>query len=64
MSPEKGSYTSLYVAASKDFKSTDSGEYYTPIAKKSKPSKHGRDAELAKKLWEWTETEFKGKELA
>lgn len=62
-SPEKGAYTSLYVAASADFKSSDSGDYYSPVAKKSKPSKHAQDAEMAKKLWDWTETELKGKKL-
>lgn len=62
-SPEKGAYTSLYVAASTDFKSSDSGEYYTPVAKKSKPSKNAGNAELANKLWDWTEAEFKGKGL-
>lgn len=62
-SPEKGSFSSLFAVASASFKSEDSGEYFVPIAKKSKPSKHARNAELAKKLWDWTELEFKSKEL-
>lgn len=49
--------------ASADFKSKDSGEYFVPVAKKSKPSKHATDAEMAKKLWDWTVAELSGKGL-
>jgi hypothetical protein len=62
-SPDKGSYTSLFAAASSNFKSKDSGEYFVPVAKKSKPSKHASNAEMAKKLWDWTEAELRSKGL-
>lgn len=61
--PDKGAYSNLFAVASGQFTSADSGEYFVPVAKKSKPSKHARDMEMAKKLWDWTEKELAGKEL-
>jgi NAD(P)-dependent dehydrogenase (short-subunit alcohol dehydrogenase family) len=62
-SPEKGSYTSLFAVASANFKSKDSGEYFVPVAKKLKPSKHASDVEMAKRLWDWTVAELGSKGL-
>lgn len=56
--PEEGSFTSLYVAASPDFKQEDSGKYFVPIAKRGKESKKAHDMELAEKLWTWTTAEM------
>ena len=58
--PEQGAFTSLYAAASPDFKSEDSGAYFVPIAQKSKASKQATD-ELSEKLWIWTENEMRNK---
>jgi NAD(P)-dependent dehydrogenase (short-subunit alcohol dehydrogenase family) len=59
--PDQGSFTSLYAAASAEFTAEDSGEYFVPIAQKSKPSKKANDPELAEKLWTWTENEMRNK---
>ena len=37
-----------------------SGEYYEPVGIGGKVSDYGKDNELAKKLWEWTDSELKG----
>jgi NAD(P)-dependent dehydrogenase (short-subunit alcohol dehydrogenase family) len=59
--PEQGSFTSLYAAASPDFKAEDSGAYFVPIAQKGKPSTMANNPELAEKLWAWTENEMRSK---
>lgn len=59
--PEQGSFTSLYAAASPEFTEADSGEYFVPIAQKSKASKKANSPELAEKLWTWTENEMRSK---
>jgi NAD(P)-dependent dehydrogenase (short-subunit alcohol dehydrogenase family) len=59
--PEQGSFTSLYAAASAEFTAEDSGDYFAPIARKSKPSKKANDPELTEKLWNWTENEMRTK---
>lgn len=51
----KGAWSSLFAVASQDFKLTDSGSYVVPYAKIGTPSKQAQDAELATKLWDWTE---------
>jgi NAD(P)-dependent dehydrogenase (short-subunit alcohol dehydrogenase family) len=37
-----------------------SGEYYQPVGVGGKASAYGKDEELARKLWEWTEKELEG----
>ncbi|KAH6844515.1 hypothetical protein B0I37DRAFT_312953 [Chaetomium sp. MPI-CAGE-AT-0009] len=37
-----------------------SGEYYHPVGVGGKASAHGKDEELARRLWEWTEKELEG----
>ncbi|PNP45306.1 hypothetical protein TGAMA5MH_03030 [Trichoderma gamsii] len=60
---EKGAWSSLFSIASNDFKKANSGAYIVPYAKIGTPSKHAQDESLAEKLWEWTETELRGKGL-
>jgi hypothetical protein len=33
----------------------DNGCYFVPVGKRERASKKGRDGELARRLWEWTE---------
>lgn len=35
--------------------------YFVPFAKRTQPSKKAQDAELADKLWAWTENEMRKK---
>lgn len=37
-----------------------SGEFYHPVGIGGKASAHGKDDELARKLWDWTEKELEG----
>jgi len=60
---ERGAYTSVFCATSAEFEKGMSGEYFVPVARIGKPSKHARDGIMAEKLWKWTEEEFKGKGL-
>lgn len=60
---EKGAWSSLFSIASSDFKKANSGAYIVPYAKIGTPSKHAQNENLAEKLWEWTETELRGKGL-
>ncbi|KAJ3332289.1 hypothetical protein HDU76_000717 [Blyttiomyces sp. JEL0837] len=58
VSIEKGSSTSLYLATDNEIiEKNYKGEYFIPVAKLSKPTTPaGNDMELAKRLWEYTET--------
>ncbi|KAM0247598.1 hypothetical protein ACHAQJ_009790 [Trichoderma viride] len=60
---EKGAWSSLFAIASGDFKKSDSGAYIVPYATIGTPSNYAQDASLAEKLWEWTESELRGKGL-
>ncbi|KAH6900767.1 short-chain dehydrogenase/reductase [Thelonectria olida] len=57
---EQGVRNQLWAAVSKDVKS---GEYYEPVGVGGLVSENGKDDELAKQLWEWTEKEFEGHSL-
>jgi len=59
--PEEGSFTSLFAAASPEFKQEDSGMYFVPFGKRTQPSKKATDANLAEKLWDWTKAEMEKK---
>jgi len=64
--PQDGALTSLYVATSPEIEGTDGqpplrGQYFVPTAKLSTASKKGRDEQLAKKLWEFSEALIKEK---
>lgn len=58
MSPEEGSWTSLYAAASQEVSFEDNGVYFLPVGKRAKPSATALDEGLADKLWQWTEDEL------
>jgi hypothetical protein len=53
----------LFALASKEFKPSDNGQYFVPIAKLAKPSKNARNPKLVEKLWDWTKAEMEGKGL-
>ena len=55
-SVETGVKNQLWAAVSKDVKS---GEYYEPVGVGGLVSKNGKDDELRKKLWDWTENELR-----
>jgi NAD(P)-dependent dehydrogenase (short-subunit alcohol dehydrogenase family) len=54
----QGAFNSLWAATSKD---VVSGSYYTPVGVKSSPRPLGRDDDLSKKLWTWSEEQIKSK---
>ena len=56
---DKGSWTSVFCAASLDFKKSQSGTYFQRIAEAGWESKLAKDTELAVKLEDWTEREMK-----
>lgn len=56
-SVEKGARNQLWASVSKDVKS---GEYYEPVGISGKVSDDGKNDELAKKLWDWTQKELEG----
>lgn len=55
-SVDQGVKNQLWACVSKDVKS---GEYYQPVGVSGKVSDDGKDAELAERLWEWTQAELK-----
>ncbi len=57
-SARDGANPQLYAAASPEVKISDNGSYYGPGPKKETPSALAQDAELARKLWEWTERQL------
>ena len=57
ISPEQGAYTQLW-AATTPLGNLTSGAYYEPVGEKGHESKFTKDIELAKKLYDWTETEL------
>ena len=57
---EAGALNSLWAATGKK-EEVQSGAYCTPIGNKSQGSPCARNAELASKLWDWTEKELVAK---
>ena len=53
--PQQGALTQLFAATSSEVKS---GQYYVPTANENAGSKFSQDQDLAKELWEWTESEL------
>ncbi|EGE77498.2 short-chain dehydrogenase/reductase [Blastomyces gilchristii SLH14081] len=53
---DRGVRNQLWASVSKDVRS---GEYYEPIGVKGKVSDDGKDDQLARELWEWTEKELR-----
>ncbi|KAJ6782301.1 hypothetical protein PWT90_00624 [Aphanocladium album] len=60
---DKGALSSLFAIASDEFKAPDSGAYVIPYATIGTPSKYAQDGELAKKLFDWTESQLSAKGL-
>lgn len=55
-SPDNGALTSLYVATSPEIEEKDyRGRYFEPTAVLGEPSKFGKDAAMAKRLWDFSE---------
>lgn len=57
--PDKGSWTSLFCAASPDMKKEQSGSYFRRIAEAGWQSKMAKNILLAQKLEDWTSAEIK-----
>jgi len=55
---QSGALNQLWAAAGVDKADLINGAYYTPVGKVIKGNKWANDADAAKKLWEWTETEL------
>jgi hypothetical protein len=55
---EIAAHTTLFAVASEEFTVKLSGEYLQPVAKIGRTSKHAKDIQLAKNLWEWTMLEM------
>lgn len=58
---DNGSHSSLFIAASQEFKRTMCGEYFEPIAKLTRPSTIAQDTNEAAQLWSWTEKELRSR---
>jgi NAD(P)-dependent dehydrogenase (short-subunit alcohol dehydrogenase family) len=61
ITPEQGSFNSLWAVAGNEVTADMSGQYFVPVAEKKVPSKLAQDGNLATKLWEWTEREMREK---
>ncbi|KAK5328699.1 hypothetical protein LTR93_002484 [Exophiala xenobiotica] len=57
-SAHEGALTQLWATTWKK-EDVKNGAYYMPVGKVDSASKFSQDPELAKKLWNWTENEFK-----
>ncbi|KAK8055803.1 short-chain dehydrogenase/reductase [Apiospora rasikravindrae] len=53
--PDRGSRNQIWASVSKD---VVSGEYYSGVGKGGSQSAFAKDDDLARRLWEWTETEL------
>ncbi|KAH0848006.1 hypothetical protein AYO21_03630 [Fonsecaea monophora] len=60
LSVQQGTLTQLWAAVWKRQEVTN-GAYYIPVGKENCGSSQSRNTELAKKLWEWTESELAAK---
>ena len=63
VTPEEGSYNSLWAVAGSDVTAEHSGRYFIPVAVEKRPSKQAEDETLAERLWEWTEKEMGRKDF-
>ncbi len=59
ITPEQGSYNSLWAVASPDVSANMSGQYFMPVGVPKPPSKLASNSALADKLWDWTAQEMK-----
>ncbi|KAH8681719.1 hypothetical protein BX600DRAFT_375194 [Xylariales sp. PMI_506] len=60
ISVEEGAKNSLWAATSPD---VVSGEYYEPVGVAGKASAFSQNAEMAAKLWDWTQKELEGHDI-
>lgn len=58
LTPDAGSWTSLYAAGSTQVTFEDNGAYFLPVGKRTKPSAEALDEAQADRLWKWTEDEL------
>ncbi|KIM25453.1 hypothetical protein M408DRAFT_331200 [Serendipita vermifera MAFF 305830] len=58
VTPEEGAVTQLYAANAPEAQKL-SGKYLIPYAKEQSPSKLAQDQDLAKKMWDWCESELR-----
>ena len=56
LGPDDGCIGIVWCAISDEVGTEDNGGYFLPVGKKTKASKFGENAELAKELWKWSET--------
>ncbi|KIW35059.1 uncharacterized protein PV07_01782 [Cladophialophora immunda] len=64
LTPEQGSYNSLWAVAGAEVTRAMSGGYFVPVGERKAPSKLAQDrpdGELARRLWDWTEREMRAK---
>ncbi|KAH7400280.1 hypothetical protein BKA64DRAFT_622930 [Cadophora sp. MPI-SDFR-AT-0126] len=61
MKADEGSWTQLFAVASPQFTAELSGTYLEPLVKTGKLSADGERADLAEKLWDWTEQTMRSK---
>ncbi|CAD6564188.1 MAG: hypothetical protein CYPHOPRED_003210 [Cyphobasidiales sp. Tagirdzhanova-0007] len=57
LSPEQGAHSQLW-AATTQLKNLTNGAYYEPVGEKGRETKHTKDKQLAKKLFDYTELEL------
>ncbi|KAJ3196067.1 hypothetical protein HK101_010168 [Irineochytrium annulatum] len=60
--PAQGAYTQVYASASPEIVEKNlKARYFVPTAALAEPSATAKDAELARKLWDWTDAKLKEK---
>lgn len=59
--PEKGCWNTLWCAASSELRESDNGGYFWPVGRRTRASACGEDAEMARRLWEWSAEVLKEK---
>lgn len=58
LTPEEGSWNSLYAAASEQVTFDDNGAFFMPVGKRTMLLSWALDEELVDRLWKWTEDEL------
>jgi len=61
ITPEQGSFNSLWAVAGDEVRQEMSGKYFVPVGKEKKPSQLAMDSHLGRRLWQWTESEMRAK---
>ena len=64
ITPQEGSFSSLWAVAGKEVTAETSGGYFVPVGEKKVPSKQAQDLKLAERLWDWTERALREKGLS